>query len=380
MDHLVSRPDGGYNIAMAIRLIEFLLPTDRTEDGREALEKAAPGVAFQEWLNDGRIMYRLVVGSDNAGPIIDLIEQRFGQESGFFLTVTAVEAVIPRLEKDEPEPEPDADDDIKDADESMRSGVFPPLSMDEDAKPAPLPRGLNREELYNGVNDMVRLSWVFVLTALLSAIVAAVGVMRNNVAVIIGAMVIAPLLGPNVGFAFATTLTDWKLMRRSFGTMLVGMSISLALAFMLGVSFTFDPALHEIHSRTFVGLSDVVLALAAGSAGTLALTRGVPTALVGVMVAVALLPPTVVVGLLVGAGEWSGAAGAAMLVATNVICVNLAGVVTFLGQGVQPLSWWEARRARRASWIAVAIWVSLLAILVLLIVVGGDEHASPPTG
>ncbi len=86
------------------------------------------------------------------------------------------------------------------------------------------------------------------------------------------------------------------------------------------------------------------------------------------MVAVALLPPFVVFGLLAASGEFAAAGGALLLVATNVICVNLAGVVTFVVQGVRPLSWWEVERARRATRVALATWVVLLVVLVGLIV------------
>ena len=115
-----------------------------------------------------------------------------------------------------------------------------------------------------------------------------------------------------------------------------------------------------------LGVGDIVLALAAGSACALAYTTVAPAALTGVMVAVALLPPLVVVGLLTASGELGSAAGALLLVATNVICVNLAGVVTFLWQGIRPRTWWEANRARQATWRAVAIWLTLLIILGIL--------------
>jgi uncharacterized membrane protein len=110
-----------------------------------------------------------------------------------------------------------------------------------------------------------------------------------------------------------------------------------------------------------------VLALAAGSAGALAFTSGVPSVVVGVMVAVALLPPLVVAGLLAGAGHWMPAAGALVLLLTNVTCVNLAGVVTFLLQKVRPRTWWEADRARSSTRLAVAVWILMLAVLLALI-------------
>jgi len=120
-----------------------------------------------------------------------------------------------------------------------------------------------------------------------------------------------------------------------------------------------------------VGLSDVALALAAGVAGTLSVTRGVSTALIGVMVAVALLPPLVALGMLLGAGYGSAALGAALLTLTNVVAINLAGVVTFLAQGVRPMSWYEAERAKTATRWAIAIWVVALGILVAAMLLAG---------
>jgi len=120
-----------------------------------------------------------------------------------------------------------------------------------------------------------------------------------------------------------------------------------------------------IASRTEVGYVNVILALASGVAGTLAFTSGFSGAVIGVMVAVALVPPTVTAGLLVGAGHFRLGLGAAHLAAVNVICVNLAGVATFLAQGVRPRRWWEADRAKRASRRAIAVWAVLLLALVL---------------
>lgn len=94
-----------------------------------------------------------------------------------------------------------------------------------------------------------------------------------------------------------------------------------------------------------MGLGDIALALAAGSAGALAFTTGVPAVVVGVMVAVALLPPLVVTGLLAGSGHFDRAVSAFILVTANVTCLNLAAVGTFLMQKVRPRTWWEAERA-----------------------------------
>ena len=180
-------------------------------------------------------------------------------------------------------------------------------------------------------------------------------------------MVIAPLIGPNVAWAFSTTLGDSDLFRRSILSMLVGVSVSLGISILIGMFSHIDPTIPELESRTKVGLGDIVIALASGSAGALSFTMGLPSAIIGVMVAVALLPPTVTFGMLIGSGQISPAIGTLLLLVVNVICINLSAVATFLFQGVQPLNWWEANKARRSTKFAIFLWSFLLALLALLI-------------
>jgi uncharacterized membrane protein len=94
---------------------------------------------------------------------------------------------------------------------------------------------------------------------------------------------------------------------------------------------------------------------------------GVSATLSGVMVTVALLLPLVTFGLLMGNGKPALATGALSLFLMNLICVNLARVVTFLVQGIRLATWWEKDRAVKAARIAIGLWVALLATLTGLI-------------
>ena len=95
---------------------------------------------------------------------------------------------------------------------------------------------------------------------------------------------------------------------------------------------------------------------------------GLPSALIGVMVAVALLPPLVTFGMLLGLRlSRTCTGGALLLLSVNIICVNLAGVATFLFQGVRPRTWWEENRAKKSTRIAIFIWTLLLLILIVVI-------------
>jgi uncharacterized hydrophobic protein (TIGR00341 family) len=187
------------------------------------------------------------------------------------------------------------------------------------------------------------------------------------VAIIIGAMVIAPLLGPNMGIALAATLGDSALAKRSLKTILTGVVVAMIIAIALGWFAEVDITNPEIASRLQVSYADFILALASGAAGALSFTSGVPGSLIGVMVAVALLPPLMVFGLLVGDGQFQTSLNALLLLATNVVCVNIAGVAMFLYQGVRPNRWWEAEKAKKQTRIAIAIWMAMLVVLTILI-------------
>jgi uncharacterized hydrophobic protein (TIGR00341 family) len=201
-------------------------------------------------------------------------------------------------------------------------------------------------------------------------VLAAVGLVRNDPVILVGAMVVAPLLGPNLALAFGTTLGDLPLVARSLRTSLLGVALALAFSVVIGALMGVDPSVEAIADRTRASVPDVAVALAAGSAGALTFTSGLPAALVGVMVAVALLPPLVNAGLLLGSGYVPGAFGALLLVLTNVVCLNLAGVVTFRIQRIRPRSWWEEDRARKATrlafWFLALLLAGLIGLMLLL--------------
>lgn len=111
----------------------------------------------------------------------------------------------------------------------------------------------------------------------------------------------------------------------------------------------------------------MALALASGAAGALSLTTRLSSVLVGVMVAVALLPPATAVGLMVGADKLPDAMGAGLLLAINVVCLNLAAQLVFLLKGIRPRTWLEKTRARRAIAVPLIMWPTLLAMLVVAI-------------
>lgn len=309
---------------------------------------------WREPLHDELVLLRVLVRSEKTEAVIQELESRFQTSPGFRLVILEVQATLPRPEDDEAHEEPGPQSDAQTSESGQEKLTDP--------------QRIACAELVQTLSEGTVVNRIYVATVLLSTIVAAIGLLRDNVAVIIGAMVIAPLLGPNMMLSLATTLGDSKLARNALRVNVVGLLLALVLAAIIGLVVDVEPLSPEIARRTEVDLSDVLLALAAGSAGAIAFTTGISTALVGVMVAVALLPPLTATGLLIGAKLWQPALGALTMTAVNIICINLAGVGTFLWQGVQPAYWWEQERAKRMTRAAGLVWLALLALLVLLIV------------
>ncbi|MDA1279885.1 MAG: TIGR00341 family protein [Chloroflexi bacterium] len=170
---------------------------------------------------------------------------------------------------------------------------------------------VTREELYSEAAKGGRVTRIFIVFTVLSSIVASVGMIRDNAGVVIGAMVIAPLLGPSVALSLGATLGDSGLMKRAIVAAATGFGLALVISVAVGLLVDFDLSSTELISRTDIGVAEIALAFASGVAAALAFTTGASSALIGVMVAVALLPPTVALGLLTASGDWTLARGRA---------------------------------------------------------------------
>lgn len=333
---------------MALRLVEVIFQREDLQRFSHLTEEVPVVSIWTVGSNDTRSLVRILLDSKHTETLSDILMKEFGSRDEFRLISLPVEATLPIIEEE--------------AKEKKEVQEPTPVKGESDR--------ISREELYEDIAQGAKLTRVYVATVALSTIVAAVGLVRDDIAIVIGAMVIAPLLGPNVSLSLAATLGDLDLARRSLTTIGVGVATALALSFLIGIAFHVDPHVSAINARTHAGLSDVAIALAAGAAGSLAFTTGVPAAVVGVMVSVALLPPLVVMGLMLGSGQSMLAFGSSMLLLTNITCINLAAVATFLVQRVRPRTWWEAERAKSATRIALAIWIVMFAILLGLILLG----------
>jgi len=299
---------------------------------------------WQEAVPGGLEKFSCVVPGRAIEALIAELDANFKDSAGFSVLVLQVEAVLPQI----PELE-----------------VIVPSASGEQKPPSRLEIFFTRDristnELYDDIEVSLELRPNYLLTVTLSALIAALGMRSGQTAVVIGAMIIAPLLGPTMAMAMAATLGDKALGRKAIITLVTGILAALVFTYLFGMFIEVNPLVAELRNRTIVHPADIALALACGAAGVLAFSQGASLSLVGVMIAVALVPPIAAAGLFFGSGEEMLGLRALFLLATNLVCINVAGIVTFLVQGLPPRNW------RITSGIFL-IWLVILVLFVGLV-------------
>lgn len=205
----------------------------------------------------------------------------------------------------------------------------------------------------------------FALMMLMAVVVAIMGLSANSAAVVIGAMLIAPLMTPVLGVAASIAMALGPPLWRSLITVVLASVGAIALGFLAGWLLPDGRPLlsEEIIARTQPDVKDLAVALAAGIAGSYATARpDTSSSLPGVAIAVALVPPLAVVGLTLQAGETSMAGGALLLYITNLAAIVFSSAVVFIVTGFVP--------ARRLASTTPRVVLGALAALALLVFVG----------
>lgn len=202
---------------------------------------------------------------------------------------------------------------------------------------------------------------------ILSVVIATLGVLADSTAVVIGAMLVAPLMTPIMG-ASAAIVNGWtNRVSRSFTTVAGGVAVAVGVAWIVAV---WTPQLvpletnSQILSRTSPTMIDLMIAIAAGAAGAYAtVDKRVSSSITGVAIAVALVPPLGVVGILLQAGEIAEAWGAFLLFLTNFVSIVLVAGIVFVLMGLAPIEEIQVNRRKMGTVIAT---VGLGAILVIV--------------
>lgn len=221
-----------------------------------------------------------------------------------------------------------------------------------------------RSNVIQEASEIVRANTNYVVMIIISSVLASIGLLQNSAAVIIGAMLVAPLMSPLMGFGVGMVLGEANLMQRSVRTVLMGVALVLLFAFLIGVIAGIPLPTNEMLSRGEPTLLDLIVALGAGMAGAFAMVRkDIPAALAGVAIAAALVPPICTTGLAVALGEYTLALGAGTLSLVNIIGISIAAAITFGVMGLIQESKSPLRQRLAVSGVVLGIMAIPLAFL-----------------
>jgi len=186
---------------------------------------------------------------------------------------------------------------------------------------------VDQAEVIAGRREDSDLSGRYLFMLAMSAGIAILGLLLSSPAVVIGAMLLSPLMGPIIGLGFALATGDFNWIRQASRSLLVGTVLSILLCALIVLLSPIQTVTSEIASRTSPNLFDLLVALFSALAGAYAMIRGREGAVVGVAIATALMPPLAVVGFGLATLNWTVFSGALLLFFTNLMTIALTAAI-----------------------------------------------------
>ncbi|RPF50122.1 TIGR00341 family protein [Aquisalibacillus elongatus] len=339
---------------MGLQLVEVYVPRRNYHFVVEKLRSFSREGTWKEVpQEDDRILIRMVISSDYVEEVLNYLETVSRSSEGFETILFPVHTyfshqTIEEREQDEEEEESEENTE-EDQSKFLRA---------------------SRQELMHTIEEKSDLTLNYTLLVIFSAIVATAGFLKDDTAVVIGAMAIAPLIGPAISMGFATVLGDIPHLGKATWTLFLGVILIVGISALFGFFFYTGTESSQYTSRTEVSLADFFLALAAGAAGAMSILNRLSSNLVGVMVAVALLPPVITFGMSIGNRLWEDAFGSFLLIMTNITCIVISAVIIFFLSGVQPVKWKDETMIS-ASRLFSIIFITIIGLILFVVVLIG---------
>jgi uncharacterized hydrophobic protein (TIGR00271 family) len=220
-------------------------------------------------------------------------------------------------------------------------------------------------DVYNLLSQGAIPSVEYYVLTVLSCILSTIGLILGATAVIIGAMIVAPLMTPILAFSLGVIWGDIALIRISVQSILKGVFWGIVISAVIAYLIPLPTLSEEIIMRTHPTLFDVLVALASGIVGAYGYAnKRISNTLIGIAIAVALMPPLCTIGIGIGIRSYSVVSGAALLFFINLVSISLAGAVVFWTMKIHPVLADQGLVAKRAIWqilISLAILVGISA-------------------
>jgi len=229
----------------------------------------------------------------------------------------------------------------------------------------------HKEEVRAAIEAGASFTVTYAVMNVLATIIACYGLLVDSAAGIIGAMVIALLLGPIAGVGLALVDGNRTLLKKALLAELGGVLLVMGTAWLIGLTHRDMPLGRELLARTTPGFPDLMIALAGGAAAAIAsISRGFALSLVGVAIATALVPPLSSCSMLLARGDYALARGAFLLAFTNMVAIQFAVSVVFWVSGYSQM----ARNLTAGHRVFLRNLVSLVLLVSLAVILGISTH------
>lgn len=221
-------------------------------------------------------------------------------------------------------------------------------------------------DVYQTLSYGARPTIEYYLLTILSCLIATAGLLQNSPAVIIGAMIVAPLMTPILAFSLGVIWGDTQLIKQSFGSIVKGALLAVLISGTLSFFVPIADYNSEILARTKPNLFDIVVAISSGLVGAYGnANKKISNTLVGIAIAVALMPPLCTIGIGVGNLDWVVARGALILFSINLISISLAGAIIFWIMKIHPKAKEDKEKVIRRALSQIIISVILLTCIAI---------------
>jgi uncharacterized hydrophobic protein (TIGR00271 family) len=236
---------------------------------------------------------------------------------------------------------------------------------------------VERNELVWGARKSALPGIDYSMLILLAAGLASLGLMANSTAVIIGAMLVAPLMSPLGALAIGMAAGELSITRRAVFTLVQGVLLALLISIVMGLLLQIHVPTPEMIARGNPTLLDAGVALVSGLVAAFALARKeIPVALAGVAIAAALMPPVCTIGIGITMGNLRIAGGATLLFLANITFIVMAQNAIFLWMGMRPGRRQETQRGVAAWWVAIVGLIIAVVALILRLGQAANEEIS----
>lgn len=333
---------------MQLRIIHILCDNDASADKAEDAIKGCDNI-INRWTQKNKSSHSLyLIVAEHRQELMDNLQEIAEQDKSIRVIIMPVDATFPKNYKEERQEE-----------EQNQPNFFEIIS---------------REEMVEKVRDQARLNGSYISLVVISAIVATIALVEGNLAILIGAMVITPLIGPNLSLALATAIADTKLIKTSLFSGLAGAALTFITALLTGVIMGSSANKNLATTLIDYGFESLPVAACAGVAAAILLLQGTVSTLIGVMVAVAFLPPIAMTGLSLATGHYYQSLDAAMLFAINLVAFNLAAKTVLFIAGIRPRRGDEENgHGRTILWYILGWAIAILALAAGLYIKSGNS-------